>query len=167
MIIVHRAAAVLKVEIDKSGAEEVARRSRGTPRIANRLLKRLRDFADVQGNGIITKELAQYGLELLDIDALGLDKTDQKVLRTIIEIFDGGPVGLDTIAATISESADTIEDVCEPYLLQLGFLNRTPRGRQVTAEAYRYFGIVPPSPKANGHSDRKQTIDEDEQIKLF
>jgi len=153
LTIVHRAASVLKVSIDDAGAHEVARRSRGTPRIANRLLKRLRDFADVQGNGVITKELAQYGLELLEIDPLGLDKTDQKVLRTIIEIFDGGPVGLDTIAATISESADTIEDVCEPYLLQLGFLNRTPRGRQVTAEAYRYLGFVPPAPKGTAQME--------------
>lgn len=101
----------------------------------------------MQGDGVITGDLAKHGLALLDIDPLGLDKTDQKVLHAIIEIFGGGPVGLDTIAATISESADTIEDVCEPYLLQLGFLNRTPRGRQVTAEAYRYLGLTPPAAK--------------------
>ncbi len=147
LTIVMRAAHVLNVTLRQDGAQEIARRSRGTPRIANRLLKRLRDFADVQGDGIITGDLAKHGLALLDIDPLGLDKTDQKVLHAIIEIFGGGPVGLDTIAATISESADTIEDVCEPYLLQLGFLNRTPRGRQVTAEAYRYLGVTPPAAK--------------------
>ena len=147
LTIVMRAAHVLNVTLRQDGAQEIARRSRGTPRIANRMLKRLRDFADVQGDGIITGDLAKHGLALLDIDPLGLDKTDQKVLHAIIEIFGGGPVGLDTIAATISESADTIEDVCEPYLLQLGFLNRTPRGRQVTAEAYRYLGVTPPAAK--------------------
>lgn len=147
LTIVMRAAHVLNVTLRQDGAQEIARRSRGTPRIANRLLKRLRDFADVQGDGVITGDLAKHGLALLDIDPLGLDKTDQKVLHAIIEIFGGGPVGLDTIAATISESADTIEDVCEPYLLQLGFLNRTPRGRQVTAEAYRYLGLTPPAAK--------------------
>ncbi len=128
-IIIMRAAKLISLQITEAGAKEVARRSRGTPRIANRLLRRLRDFG---------------GLELLEIDACGLDKTDQKVLRAIIEVFSGGPVGLDTIAATISESADTIEDVCEPYLLQLGFLNRTPRGRVATAEAYRYLGLKIP-----------------------
>lgn len=139
--IVKRSAKLLNVDITDEGALEISRRSRGTPRIANRLLRRMRDFAMVKGNGIIDKDLAVYGLELLEIDGLGLDKTDQKVLKAIVEIFGGGPVGLDTIAATISESADTIEDVCEPYLLQLGFLNRTPRGRTVTAEAYKYLGI--------------------------
>ncbi len=139
--IVRHSAAFMKIEITDEGALEIARRSRGTPRIANRLLRRMRDFAMVKGNGIIDRKLAEYGLALLDIDELGLDKTDQKVLRTIAEVFGGGPVGLDTIAATISESADTVEDVCEPYLLQLGFLNRTPRGRVVTQEAYRYLGI--------------------------
>ena len=145
--IVVRSARLLGIEITKDGALEISRRSRGTPRIANRLLRRMRDFAMVKGNGIIDQELAQYGLELLEIDPLGLDKTDQKVLQAIIRIFNGGPVGLDTIAATISESADTIEDVCEPYLLQLGFLNRTPRGRMATPEAYRYLGIAPPQSK--------------------
>ena len=145
--IVVRSAQLLGIEITKDGALEISRRSRGTPRIANRLLRRMRDFAMVKGNGIIDQELAQYGLELLEIDPLGLDKTDQKVLQAIIRIFNGGPVGLDTIAATISESADTIEDVCEPYLLQLGFLNRTPRGRMATPEAYRYLGIAPTQSK--------------------
>jgi Holliday junction DNA helicase RuvB len=139
--IIKRSAHLLNVQITDDGALEIARRSRGTPRIANRLLRRMRDFATVKGNGIIDRDLAVYGLELLEIDSLGLDKTDQKVLRSIIEIFGGGPVGLDTIAATISESADTIEDVCEPYLLQLGFLNRTPRGRMATSEAYKYLGL--------------------------
>ncbi len=145
--IVERSARLLGIEITPEGAMEVSRRSRGTPRIANRLLRRMRDFAMVKGNGTIDQDLACYGLELLEIDGLGLDKTDQKVLRSIIEIFGGGPVGLDTIAATISESADTIEDVCEPYLLQLGFLNRTPRGRMATAEAYRYLNIAMPVAK--------------------
>ncbi|MGI5824925.1 MAG: Holliday junction branch migration DNA helicase RuvB [Bacillota bacterium] len=139
--IIKRSADLFGTEITDEGALEIAGRSRGTPRIANRLLRRMRDFATVKGNGIIDKKMSEYGLELLEIDSLGLDKTDQKVLRSIIEIFGGGPVGLDTIAATISESADTIEDVCEPYLLQLGFLNRTPRGRMATAAAYKYLGI--------------------------
>ncbi|MDD2568485.1 MAG: Holliday junction branch migration DNA helicase RuvB [Clostridia bacterium] len=143
-IIIMRAAKLISLQITEAGAKEVARRSRGTPRIANRLLRRLRDFALIKGNGIIDDDMAKMGLELLEIDACGLDKTDQKVLRAIIEVFSGGPVGLDTIAATISESADTIEDVCEPYLLQLGFLNRTPRGRVATAEAYRYLGLKIP-----------------------
>ena len=143
-VIIMRAAKLMALEITPEGAKEVARRSRGTPRIANRLLRRLRDFALIKGNGIIDDDMAKMGLELLEIDSCGLDKTDQKVLRSIIEFFGGGPVGLDTIAATISESADTIEDVCEPYLLQLGFLNRTPRGRMATPEAYRYLGIKLP-----------------------
>ncbi len=142
--IVIRSASLMGIEITEEGAAEIASRSRGTPRIANRLLRRMRDFACVKGNGVIDKELAEYGLRLLEIDGKGLDKTDQKVLRSIIETFGGGPVGLDTIAATISESADTIMDVCEPYLLQLGFLNRTPRGRTATAEAYRYLGYDVP-----------------------
>lgn len=142
--IIKRSALLLQVEITDGGAEEIAGRSRGTPRIANRLLRRVRDVACVKGNGVVDREMARYALEMLEIDQRGLDKTDQKVLRAIIEIFGGGPVGLDTIAATISESADTIFDVCEPYLLQLGFLNRTPRGRLATPEAYRYLGFEPP-----------------------
>lgn len=146
--ILVRSAALLDVPITEDGAMEIAGRSRGTPRIANRLLRRMRDFALVKGNGVIDRELAQYGLELLEIDSKGLDKTDQKVLRAIIETFGGGPVGLDTIAASISESVDTVFDVCEPYLLQLGFLNRTPRGRTATADAYRYLGYEPPAGKS-------------------
>jgi len=142
--IIKRSGELLNLEITDGGGYEIARRSRGTPRIANRLLRRMRDFALVKGSGIIDTDLVKYGLEQLEIDSLGLDKTDQKVLRAIIETFNGGPVGLDTIAATISESVDTVEDVCEPYLLQLGFLNRTPRGRTATLEAYRYLGINPP-----------------------
>ena len=146
--IVKRSAVLLKIDMTDEGAAEIAGRSRGTPRIANRLLRRVRDFACVKGNGIIDRDMARYALELLEIDSRGLDKTDQKVLTTLIETFGGGPVGLDTIAATISESVDTIYDMCEPYLLQLGFLNRTPRGRMATAEAYRYLGIEPPQGKS-------------------
>ncbi len=146
--ILKRSALLLNIEITDEGAAEIAGRSRGTPRIANRLLRRVRDFACVKGNGVIDLDMARYALELLDIDQKGLDKTDQKVLSALIETFGGGPVGLDTIAATISESVDTIFDVCEPYLLQLGFLNRTPRGRMATAEAYRYLGIEPPQGKS-------------------
>ena len=128
--IVKRSAVLLDVPITDAGAQEIAGRSRGTPRIANRLLRRVRDVACVKGNGTIDKEIANLALELLEIDSRGLDKTDQKVLRTLIDTFGGGPVGLDTLAATISESVDTIFDVCEPYLLQLGFLNRTPRSEE-------------------------------------
>ncbi len=142
--IVKRSAVLLDVPIDDAGAREIAGRSRGTPRIANRLLRRVRDVACVKGNGAIDRQIANLALELLEIDSRGLDKTDQKVLRALIETFGGGPVGLDTLAATIGESVDTIFDVCEPYLLQLGFLNRTPRGRLATAEAYRYLGYPPP-----------------------
>ena len=146
--IINRASKLLGVKIDPSGAAEIGRRSRGTPRIANRLLRRLRDFAEVNGRGVITEEIARAGLEALDIDQRGLDKVDRKVMEAILRKFDGGPVGLDTISATISESADTIEDVCEPFLLQLGFINRTPRGRTATASAYQYFGVpVPNSPQ--------------------
>ncbi|MCI8336917.1 MAG: Holliday junction branch migration DNA helicase RuvB [Peptococcaceae bacterium] len=143
--IISRAAKMLKVEMEPAGALEIARRSRGTPRIANRLLRRLRDFAQVNGEGIITKEIAQTGLKLLEVDGLGLDKIDQKVMLAILDKFAGGPVGLDTIAAAIGESSDTIEDVCEPYLMQLGFVNRTPRGRQATVEAYKYFNRKMPA----------------------
>lgn len=138
--IVTRSSDVLDVEIDTKGALEIARRSRGTPRLANRLLKRVRDFAQVKYDGHITEEVAQYALNLLDVDANGLDKNDRKILITLIEKYDGGPVGLDTIAATIGEESDTIEDVYEPYLMQLGFINRTPRGRVVTPYCYRELG---------------------------
>lgn len=148
--IIHRSSRLLDVPIDEEGAMEISRRSRGTPRIANRLLRRLRDFAEVNGNGIIDKRTAGEGLEMLDVDALGLDKTDQRVMQALLVKFSGGPVGLETIAASISESADTILDVCEPYLLQLGFIQRTPRGRIATLEAYRYFGVTPPAKANNG-----------------
>ncbi|VDN46046.1 Holliday junction DNA helicase, ATP-dependent component [Petrocella atlantisensis] len=140
--IVNRSAKVLEVEIDNQGAKEIARRSRGTPRLANRLLKRVRDFAQVKYDGIITLEVAQYALDLLDVDASGLDKNDIKILKTMIEKYNGGPVGLDTIAATIGEESDTIEEVYEPYLMQLGFINRTPRGRMVTPYCYKHLGYV-------------------------
>lgn len=139
--IVLRSANILKVEIDKEGAIEIARRSRGTPRIANRLLKRVRDYASVLGDGNITKDIAKIALNRLDIDDLGLDEVDRKLLKTIILNYAGGPVGLDTIAVTIGEETETIEDVYEPYLIQLGFLARTPRGRQVTPLAYQHLGI--------------------------
>ena len=140
-LIVRRSADILGIGIDERGAYEIASRSRGTPRIANRLLKRIRDFAAVKGDGTVTEEIAKYGLERLEIDALGLDNTDRKMLRAIIKFYGGGPVGLDTLAATIGEEAITIEDVYEPYLLQLGFLSRTPRGRCVTRLAYEHLGI--------------------------
>ncbi|MDY7078322.1 MAG: Holliday junction branch migration DNA helicase RuvB [Chloroflexota bacterium] len=139
--IVRQKAWVLKVEIDDAGAAEIARRGRGTPRVAQRLLRRVRDFAQVRADGCITAEVARQALGLLDVDARGLDDLDRRVLRTIIEKFDGGPVGLDTIAAAISEEPDTIMDVVEPYLLQLGFLDRTPRGRVATARAYEHLGL--------------------------
>lgn len=139
--IVMRSASILKIGISDEGAAEIASRSRGTPRIANRLLKRVRDFAEVKGNGEITKEIADIALSRLEIDKIGLDAVDKRMVTSIIKIFGGGPVGLDTLAATISEDANTIEDVYEPYLLQLGFLNRTPRGRVVTRLAYEHFGI--------------------------
>ncbi len=138
--IVTRAADILQIGIAEEGAYEVARRSRGTPRVANRLLKRVRDFAQVQGEAIITKTLAAEALIRLQVDACGLDHVDHKLLLAIIDRFAGGPVGLDTIAATIGEEAQTIEDVCEPYLLQIGFMQRTPRGRIVTPLAYQHFG---------------------------
>lgn len=141
--IVRRSASILNIGISEDGAAEIASRSRGTPRIANRLLKRLRDFAQIKGDGIITREIADDGLKMLDIDKIGLDAIDRRMILSIIQNFNGGPVGLDTLAATIGEDAATIEDVYEPYLLQLGFLNRTPRGRMVTAPCYKHFGIEP------------------------
>ncbi|MGN7468471.1 Holliday junction branch migration DNA helicase RuvB [Brevibacillus sp. SAFN-007a] len=138
--IVSRAADILQVVIREDGAEEIARRSRGTPRVANRLLKRVRDFAQVKGEGVITAEIAREALERLQVDACGLDHIDHKLLLAIIDRFDGGPVGLDTIAATIGEEAQTVEDVCEPYLMQIGFMQRTPRGRVLTPSAYQHFG---------------------------
>lgn len=141
-VIVARSARILNVEIAVGGIREIAARSRGTPRVANRLLKRVRDFAQVMADGSITEEVAIRALGRLEVDSKGLDEIDHKVLRTIVEKFDGGPVGLDTIAAAISEEPDTIMDVYEPYLLQLGFLERTPRGRLATRLAYKHLGIA-------------------------
>lgn len=139
--IVKRSAQILDIGIDEYGAIEIASRSRGTPRIANRLLRRVRDFAQVKYDGVITKEVADDALTRIEIDKIGLDSTDSKMITTMINYFGGGPVGLDTLAATIGEDATTIEDVYEPYLLQLGFINRTPRGRVVSKHAYEHFGI--------------------------
>ncbi len=139
--IVLRAARILNVPIDPEGAQEISRRARGTPRIANRLLKRVRDYAQVRADGVITLEVAKSALSMLEIDDLGLDEVDRRFLKAIIEKFDGGPVGIETIAAVISEERDTIEEVYEPYLLQIGFLNRTPRGRMATRHAYAHLGI--------------------------
>ena len=141
--IIMNSAAVLGVEIDEAGAMELARRSRGTPRLANRLLKRVRDFAQVKYDGVITKAVADFALDLLDVDKYGLDHIDRNILLTMIEKFQGGPVGLDTLAASIGEDAGTIEDVYEPYLLKNGFIQRTPRGRVVTALSYEHLGISP------------------------
>lgn len=143
--IVKRSAKILNIEIDERGAEEIARRSRGTPRVANRLLKRVRDYADVRADGIITKDAADKGLALMEVDDAGLDNADRVILLAIIEKFSGGPVGLDTLSATTGEESGTIEDVIEPFLLQLGFIQRTPRGRIATQNAYRYFGMRIPS----------------------
>ncbi len=140
-IIIERSAHVLGVEIDEEGAWELARRSRGTPRLANRLLKRVRDFAEVKYNGVIDIDVANYALDLLEVDKIGLDNADRNILLTIINKFGGGPVGLETLAASIGEDAGTLEDVYEPYLLKNGLINRTPRGRMVTEEAYRHLGI--------------------------
>lgn len=140
--IVRRAAAILKIKIENHGAHEIAKRSRGTPRIANRLLRRVRDFAQIKGNGIIDKQIADSALNLLDVDHLGFDMMDRKLLSTIIEKFDGGPVGIESIAAAIGEERGTIEDVLEPYLLQQGFIQRTPRGRIATKQAYLHLGLV-------------------------
>jgi len=140
--IINRAAEILHIAVEDRGAEEIARRSRGTPRIANRLLKRVRDFAQVAGSPIITDKLADQALERLEVDKCGLDRTDRQLLSTIVTKFNGGPVGLETLAAAISEETETIEDVYEPYLLQLGLLNRTPRGRVATPAAYAHLGIA-------------------------
>lgn len=142
--IVSRSGDILQVEIVGEAAREIGMRSRGTPRIANRLLRRVRDYAQVRGDGIITMDIAKTAMKLLQVDELGLDHIDHKMLRAIINSFRGGPVGLDTIAATIGEESQTIEDVYEPYLLQIGFLQRTPRGRSATVAAYRHLGIEPP-----------------------
>jgi len=153
--IITRAAGILGIAITQEGAEEIARRSRGTPRIANRLLKRVRDFAQVEGQGIITQEVATWSTDKLEVDKLGLDHTDRKLMLAIIKKFSGGPVGLDTLAASTSEETETVEDVYEPYLLQLGFLQRTPRGRIATIAAYNYFGLEAP-----GKQDTQITLDD-------
>ena len=142
--IITRSASILQIPIEESGAYAISRRSRGTPRIANRLLKRVRDFAQVKGDGVVTEAMADCALEMLEVDRLGLDSSDHRVLRTMIEKFGGGPVGLDTLAASTGEEDITIEDVIEPFLLQLGFISRTPRGRIVLPAAYKHLGIEPP-----------------------
>jgi Holliday junction DNA helicase RuvB len=154
-IIVKRSASILGVELPEDAAAEIARRSRGTPRIANRILRRVRDYAQVRGDGVITLDSTRAALRLLDIDDLGLDDTDRSVLRCIIEKFNGGPVGLETIAASISEESDTIMDVYEPFLLQCGFIQRTPRGRLATPAAYRHLGLEPPN---NGNGDAQRSL---------
>jgi Holliday junction DNA helicase RuvB len=143
--IVERSAGILKVEIDTTGSKEIARRSRGTPRIANRLLRRVRDYAEVDHDGRITAEVANDALNRMEVDTYGLDEMDRKFLMTIIEKFDGGPVGLGTLAASLHEEKDSIEEMIEPYLLQIGFLNRTPRGRMATRLAYEHVGLTPPA----------------------
>src|SRR6476659_4015473 len=148
--IVHRSAGLLKVPIDAEGAFEIARRSRGTPRISNRLLRRVRDYADVKGDGSIVKALADKALAMLDVDPQGLDVMDRKLLEAVVHRFDGGPVGLDNVAASIGEERDTIEDVIEPYLIQQGYLQRTPRGRIATLAAFRHLGVAPPSGRVEG-----------------
>jgi Holliday junction DNA helicase RuvB len=142
--IVRRSAHILAVAIDDEAAAELARRSRGTPRIANRLLRRVRDYAQVRADGRITAEVADAALRLLEVDARGFDEVDRRLLRTIIDKFGGGPVGVNTIAAAINEEKDAIEDIYEPFLIQAGFLDRTPRGRVATARAYEYFGLAVP-----------------------
>ena len=158
--IVKRSAGILDVPITEDGALEIASRSRGTPRIANRLLKRVRDFAQVKGNGRIDCEISRMALDMLEIDELGLDNTDRRMLRTIIDFYGGGPVGLETLAATVGEEAVTIEDVYEPYLLQIGFLSRTPRGRCATHAAYEHLGIPFKNNAQSGTGDDQIKIDE-------
>lgn len=153
--IIKRAAEILNIAIDDHGAREIACRSRGTPRVANRLLKRVRDFAQVAGDGVITAAIADQALAMLEVDKSGLDKTDRRLLTTIISKFGGGPVGLETLAAAISEETETIEDVYEPFLLQLGFLNRTPRGRVATPAAYRHIGVACKNGTGDGEKQEK------------
>ncbi len=148
--IVQRSARLLKVEVESDGAVEIASRARGTPRIANRLLRRVRDYAEVKDRGVVTRALADEALGMLDVDALGFDVMDRKLLLAVLEKFAGGPVGLDSLAAAIGEERDTIEDVLEPYLIQQGYLQRTPRGRVATLSAYRHFGVAAPAHNASG-----------------
>jgi Holliday junction DNA helicase RuvB len=142
-LIVSRAARILGISIDESGAFEIARRSRGTPRVANRLLRRVRDYAQVRADGVINRPVTDAALKMLGVDEKGLDKMDRKILLTLIEKFDGGPVGVDTLSTVVGEERDTLEDVYEPYLLQEGYLNRTPRGRMATRLAYEHFNLAP------------------------
>jgi Holliday junction DNA helicase RuvB len=142
-LIVSRAARILEISIDESGAFEIARRSRGTPRVANRLLRRVRDYAQVRADGVINRPVTDAALKMLGVDEKGLDKMDRKILLTLIEKFDGGPVGVDTLSTVVGEERDTLEDVYEPYLLQEGYLNRTPRGRMATRLAYEHFNLAP------------------------
>src|SRR6476469_4992221 len=151
--IVRRSASLLEAPIDDEGSVEIARRSRGTPRIANRLLRRVRDYADVKGTGRITQDIANLALKMLDVDPQGFDVMDRKLLEAVIHRFDGGPVGLDNVAASIGEERDTIEDVIEPYLIQQGYLQRTPRGRIATLAAYRHLGVTPPKSAADLFTD--------------
>ncbi|MDH7480462.1 MAG: Holliday junction branch migration DNA helicase RuvB [Armatimonadota bacterium] len=148
--VVQRSAKLLGVRVEPDGAEEIARRSRGTPRIANRLLRRVRDYAEVEGDGIITREIADIALTREMVDAIGLDKLDRSYLRTIIEYYNGGPVGIEALSATLNEETDTLVDMVEPYLLKIGFLNRTPSGRKATHLAYEHLGIPFKGPEANG-----------------
>jgi holliday junction DNA helicase RuvB len=148
--IVERSARLLKVQVAREGATEIASRSRGTPRIANRLLRRVRDYAEVKAQGIVTREIADLGLRMLDVDGMGFDVMDRKLLLAVLEKFSGGPVGLDSLAAAIGEERDTIEDVLEPYLIQQGYLQRTPRGRTATLSAYRHFGLAAPARPGSG-----------------
>jgi Holliday junction DNA helicase RuvB len=159
--IVKRSARILDVDIDDEGASEIAKRSRGTPRITNRLLRRVRDFAEVKGNGRIDKQIAQHALDMLDVDTCGFDMLDRKLLLTIIEKFEGGPVGVDSLAAAIGEERDTIEDVVEPFLIQQGFMMRTPRGRVVTGHAYRHFGLQPAKQKQAASQPALDLFDSD------
>lgn len=160
--IVKRSASILGIEIDDQGSVEIAKRSRGTPRIANRLLKRIRDFAQIKSDGRISLEVARYGLEALEIDELGLDNTDRVVLETIISKFEGGPVGLDTLAASTGEESNTIEDVYEPYLLQLGFIQKTPRGRKATRLAYGHMGFNYIEKESDNQSDQLNFLNNNE-----
>ncbi|MPN49157.1 Holliday junction ATP-dependent DNA helicase RuvB [bioreactor metagenome] len=157
--IVRRSSGLLGVPCDDGGAAELAKCSRGTPRVANRLLKRVRDFAEVMGDGTVTEQTAKLALQRMDIDALGLDELDRSLLRAIIELYSGGPVGLETLAAALGEESVTLEDVCEPYLMQMGFLARTPRGRVVTDAAYRHLGLKPPARAAQTDAVQQQLAD--------
>ncbi|MBO4229447.1 MAG: Holliday junction branch migration DNA helicase RuvB [Clostridia bacterium] len=156
--IVLRSARILGVEIDEDGAREIASRSRGTPRIANRFLKRVRDFAQIKGDGVVTREIARYALGALEVDELGLDNVDRRMLETIIRAYDGGPVGLETLAATVGEESITLEDVYEPYLMQIGFLNRTPRGRVATRLAYEHLNLPYRTEVKYGGTDRQMRL---------